>query len=94
MMRFVARRVPVIHLTKIDDLAARYGLPLQPATMPAVGEGTIFVRASYSRWLVGAVLVLLIGMLLAVVRFDLGHRLVAAVRRDALSTKATPEPMV
>ncbi|MBW2527034.1 MAG: poly-gamma-glutamate system protein [Deltaproteobacteria bacterium] len=94
MARFASRGVPVIHLTKIDDLAARHGLPLQPPATPAVGEGTIFVRASYSRWLVAAVLLLLVVTLVAVLRHDLGHRLLTASRREASPTRATPEPMV
>jgi poly-gamma-glutamate system protein len=94
MSRFAARGVPVIHLTKIDQLASRHGLPLQPARMPAVGEGTIFVRASYSRWLVAAVLLGLIASLVGVLRHDLGHRLLAASRREGAPAKATPEPMV
>lgn len=94
MARFAARDIPVIHLTKIDALATRYGLPLQPTTMPAVGEGTIFVRASYSRWLVAVVLLVLTATLVGIVRFDLGHRLLAASRRDGLPDHDTPEPMV
>lgn len=94
MSRFATRGVPVIHLTKIDRLASRHGLPLQPTRMPAVGEGTIFVRASYSRWLVAAVLVGLIAALVGVLRHDLGHRLLAGARREGAPAKATPEPMV
>lgn len=94
MTRFAARGVPVIHLTKIDLLAERYGLPLQPQAMPAVGDGTIFVRASYSRWLVAVVLLVLVTVLTAAVRLDLAHRVVTMIRRDPVSTKANPEPMV
>ena len=39
MTRFALEGIPVIHLIKINVLAERYGLPLQPQVIPAVGEG-------------------------------------------------------
>jgi len=94
MSRFADRGVPVIHLIKIDELAQRYQLPLQPRTMPPVGEGTIFVRESYNRWLTGAVLLVLLLLLTAMLRLDLGQRLLAANRAPNANGAEQPEPMV
>jgi len=95
MARFAERGVPVIHVIKIDELAERYGLPLQPQAMPPVGEGTIYVRQSYSSWLTAAVLAVIVALLAALLRFDLGHRVLMAGRRERdTGQSAAPEPMV
>jgi poly-gamma-glutamate system protein len=93
MTRFMARGVPVIHISKISRLAQRYGLPEQPKTMPRAGEGDIFVRQTYSLWLAAGALALAVIMLFAFLRLDLGHRLFTSGRRgDGSAT--SPEPMV
>jgi hypothetical protein len=94
MVRFAGRGIPVIHLTKIDALAERYGLPLQPTRIPAIGEGTIYVRIGYNRWLALGMLVSLIALLAGVLRFDLGHRWLGARAQDRASHRDAPEPMV
>ena len=92
MSRFAARGVPVIHLTKVESLAASYGLPLQPATMPAVGDGSMFVRDAHNRWLAAVLLAVLVLAAVGLLRFDLGHRLLP--KPSASSSHAKPEPMV
>lgn len=92
MTRFADDGVPVIHLTKIESIAERFGLPLQPVVMPPVGEGTVFVREVYQMWLVWAVLLVTVLLLFAFVRLDWGYRVLATGRRDR--KEARPEPMV
>lgn len=53
MARFASDGVPVIHLVQITDLAARYGLPAQIASMPKVGEGGVYSPGGYNAWLAG-----------------------------------------
>ncbi len=93
MARFVEDGVPVIHLVNVDQLALRYGLPLQPKTMPNVGEGKIFVREVYNLWLAGGVLVTILAFLYLFIRSDLGYRIVQSARRPA-SSGGRPEQMV
>jgi len=51
MTRFVGGSVPVVHLTRIDELAMRFGLPTQPQVMPLVGQGKIFFgRCTARSW--------------------------------------------
>jgi poly-gamma-glutamate system protein len=92
MKRFVERGVPIIHLTRIDELASRYGLPVQPTGMPAVGEGATFYRTVYSRWLALAGLVVIAATLFMLMRLDIGYRLLASRGSDTGGTR--PEPMV
>jgi hypothetical protein len=92
MARFAERGVPVIHLIQLDYLAERYGLPIQPQTMPPAGEGTVFQRNVYNRWLAGGALLVMLLALIALLRFDLGYRLLGGTRADARALN--PEPMV
>ena len=75
MTRFISRGVPVIHLVEVNELARRYGLPLQPTQMPSVGEGSIFARAEYNRWLAGGVLAAILISLYAFIRSEWGIRI-------------------
>ncbi|MCK6547577.1 poly-gamma-glutamate system protein [Myxococcota bacterium] len=94
MSRFIREGVPVIHLVKINQLATRYGLPVQPAVSPAIGEGQIYVRDQYDLWLAAATLLGILAALYAVVRSDWGIR--TFVRRSGAASDGAsgPEPMV
>lgn len=92
MTRYAKRGVPVIHVTKVHTLAQRYGLPLMPRKMPAVGEGKIFVREEYNPYLVGGVLVLVLALMFGLLRLDLAYRLFLTTPRDSGSSR--PEQMV
>jgi poly-gamma-glutamate system protein len=75
MSRFAAEGVPVIHLVRIEDLAERYGLPLQPQTTPPVGEGKVFFREAYRRGAAAASIGLLLAAMIGFIRLDWGVRL-------------------
>lgn len=92
MRRFAQNDVPVIHLSHIRKLAERYGFPLQPQTMPAVGQGKIFVRQAYNLWLAGGTLLTVIVLLIAFLRLDWGYRLFPSKPRDTGGHR--PEPMI
>jgi hypothetical protein len=44
---YAERRVPVVHVLGIEEIALGHGLPLAPEVIPAVGEGEIFYREVY-----------------------------------------------
>jgi len=90
MARFAHRGVPVIHLTRVEELAERYGLPVAPTQMAAPGQGQVFARTVRSKVLAGLSLLVLFGTMIGLLRFDLGHRLVGS---RVLGT-GRPEPMV
>lgn len=92
MSRFIQDGVPVIHLVKIPQLAQQFGLPLQPATTPAVGEGHVYVREQRNLWLAAGVLLGILASLYTFVRSDWGVRLFT--RRTTPETPRHPEPMV
>jgi poly-gamma-glutamate system protein len=92
MARFANRGVPVIHLTHLDELAERYGLPRQPPSMRPVGEGTVFEHEVHSRLLAAVALLVIFASMMGLLRFDLGHRLLRT--RILASAPNRPEPMV
>jgi len=92
MARFSGEGVPVIHLVRIEQLAQEYGLPRQPQTRPAPGEGGVYCEEQYNRLLAGGVLIVILAGLYLFVRSALGHRLLQAYTRG--KDELYHEPMV
>lgn len=92
MTRMAVEGIPVINITNIQYLAERYGLPLEPVMMPTVGQGTIFFKEVHSRLLASTIIVVIVLLLIAFIRFDWGYRLIQGTRREQKSAK--PEQMV
>ena len=92
MTRFIDDGIPVIHLAGIERLAIKYGLPLQPASLPIPGEGEIFYRAEYNKWLAGSVLLIIVISMYVLIRSGLGHRLIQTKSTD--KDKLFHEPTV
>ena len=83
MTRFIDQGVPVIHLVQIEQLARTYGLPVNPAAIPAPGEGKVFRKEQYNPWLAGGVLLAIIVALYAVIRSEVGSRILQRERKQA-----------
>jgi len=92
MSRMVSEGVPVLHFVRIATLAKRYGLPVQPVKMPRVGEGKIFYKAEYNKWLATGVLVGILLIVYIFVRSDWGYKIMFGARQK--KGKKQPEPMV
>ncbi len=92
MTRFALEGVPVIHLVESIRLAERYGLPIAPTEMPAVGQGSVFTKLSYNRYLAAALLTAIVFALFVFVRTDWGFRMMRGGKAKA--TPGQPEPMV
>ena len=90
--RFLKERVPVIQIYDIKRLARMYGLPVTPATMPPVGQGSIYIEKRYNKWLAGCVLFVIIAGLFIFSRSEWGFRMLQiSSRREEMGP---PEPMV
>jgi len=92
MTRFSMEGVPIIHMTSMNRLAERYGLPLQPALVPKPGEGRIFYKEVHSSILAASVLAIIIIMMIAFIRLDWGYRFISSNRKS--HAPSNPERMV
>ena len=65
IFRMAAAGVPVIHLLDIRKIARDYGLPVDPAPLPAVPDGRVMSQGGYSRTtaLIGLVVLGMLGSL-------------------------------
>ena len=80
----------MLHLVQIDELARRYGLPLQPTKTPAVGQGKVYSKEAYRRSFAAASIALILGAMIGFARLDWGFRLFGGAPRRGGS--APPEP--
>jgi poly-gamma-glutamate system protein len=90
--RFLKEGVPVIHLGEIKELARQYRLPVSPATMPKIGEGSVYYQKSYNLWLAGATLLAIILGFYVFARSDWGFRMLQA--SPYKKETGPPEPMI
>ncbi|MFT6864827.1 MAG: poly-gamma-glutamate system protein [Akkermansiaceae bacterium] len=91
MSRFSQKKVPVIHLVQVLELAVKYELTATPASLPEVGKANVFARKEYSKIACVAVLVTILGSLFAFIRSDFASRL---LHKAASPKDSTTEPMV
>jgi poly-gamma-glutamate system protein len=93
MLRFARRRVAVIHLSGIEALAKTWGFPEEPAALPSPGEGRVYVKEEYNRWIAGVCLAVLLAAMLGFLRLDFATRLLRnPIRRTGRANQ--PQQMV
>ncbi|RJQ19382.1 MAG: poly-gamma-glutamate system protein [Nitrospiraceae bacterium] len=92
ILRFLREEVPVIHLGNIGRLAGLYGLPVAPSDMPEAGEGSIYLKREYNRWLAAGILIGISFCLYFFVRSDRGFRMMHTVSRE--EDQGPPELMI
>jgi poly-gamma-glutamate system protein len=92
IIRFAREGVPVIHMIYIDKLVKKYGLTPNPLVMPSVGEGQIYGKIEYNLYLAAANLIILLLVLYAFLKSDIGYRIFGSSR--VAQAPKHPEPMV
>ncbi|HQF43095.1 MAG TPA: hypothetical protein PK073_09275, partial [Ignavibacteriaceae bacterium] len=48
LIKMADKKIPVIHLLNITQLAEKYGLPVSPKPIPQPGSGDVFVKKQYN----------------------------------------------
>lgn len=91
MRRFLEQGIPVINMRNVRVLARRYGLPVDPTVIPAVGEGKIYYYYRSNPMLAGGILAAIILCLYIVIRSEWGFRIFG---RSSTGTDNSPTPMV
>ena len=79
------------NLENLKQLAVQYGLPVAPNRLPEVGEGGVYSRTRYNKWLAGVVLGVIFCGLFLISRTDLGFRVLQGSHHQQGS--GPPEPM-
>jgi poly-gamma-glutamate system protein len=67
------RKIPVIHLLRLGEIATEYGLPIDVVPAPIVGEGPIFYRNEYSLSSTIIYAGILIVFVVAAIRIDIKY---------------------
>jgi poly-gamma-glutamate system protein len=88
MLRFLERNVPVVHLSGVAELARRYGLTTSQRGIFRVGQGEVYVKTTYNRWLALGGIVIVLTTMLAFLRLGISVRLL----RNARPRRPPPEP--
>lgn len=91
MVRFAQQDVPVIHFTKIKDIAQKFELPIPATIAQNVGQGSIFYKTEYNLKLVAILLVVLAAAVYLLIRQNFISKFQGAPSKDA---GGPPEPMV
>lgn len=60
MIYMAEKNIPIIHLLNVNQLAQKYGLPINPTPLPNPGAGEIFIQKRYSVLLTSGVTFFLI----------------------------------
>jgi len=81
--------IPIIHLLNVNQLAQKYGLPVNPIPLPRPGEGEIFIQKRYSVILTSGVTFFLIIAISFVFimerkRHQLGTEQISVQRKEAV----------
>ncbi|MDT3697373.1 MAG: poly-gamma-glutamate system protein [Ignavibacterium sp.] len=48
LLKMADKKIPVIHLLNVNQLAEKYGLPVSPKPIPLPGSGEVFVKKQYN----------------------------------------------
>jgi len=48
LIKMADKKIPVIHLLNVTQLAEKYGLPVSPKPIPQPGSGDVFVKKQYN----------------------------------------------
>ncbi len=59
-IQMAENNIPIIHLLNVNQLAQKYGLPVNPTPLPRPGAGEIFIQKRYSVMLTSGVTLFLI----------------------------------
>ncbi|MCK5832762.1 poly-gamma-glutamate system protein [bacterium] len=71
MIKFGEKGIPMIVLSDINNIAARYGLPIAPEPLPDIPHGDVYSELKYRLWLVIVGLVFYLSLVFVIVRVDL-----------------------
>ncbi|MCX8015007.1 MAG: poly-gamma-glutamate system protein [candidate division WOR-3 bacterium] len=69
------KNIPVINITDVNKIAARYGLPIAPVPLPPLGKGKLFIEKRFSPTAALVFTIIILICLFLVIRYDLEYYL-------------------
>ncbi|MEZ4224347.1 MAG: poly-gamma-glutamate system protein [Polyangiaceae bacterium] len=91
MLRFAERGIPVVHVSNIAEIAKSNGLKADSDANPRIGEGSVFIKAEPNRILAGIGVGLILMVMLAFIRLDVGLRILRTRKKEGVKQ---PQQMV
>ncbi len=91
MLRFAERGVPVVHVSNIAQIAKSNGLRADSEQDPRIGEGSVFIKAEPNRLLAGLGVGIILAVMLAFIRLDVGVRILRSRKKESVKQ---PQQMV
>jgi len=70
MFLFADKKIPVLHLMKINEIAENYDLPIAPVPLPEIGSGKVFLKEHYNITITVIALIIITILILIVIFFD------------------------
>lgn len=89
--QMAARGLAIVNLSEVTRIARRYRLEVDPKPLPPLGKGRLFEAERYSVPFVVAILVVLVGIVVAVSHFELERALGVPKPRKEPPGKGEPE---
>ena len=91
MIYMAEKNIPIIHLLNVNQLAQKYGLPVNPTPLPRPGAGEIFIQKRYSVMLTSGVTFFLIIAILFVFIMERKRHQLGTEQISIQRTEAVPE---
>ncbi len=92
LSRFAKQGIPVIHMSNIKEVAAKYDLTIGPTRMSAIGYGKLYFEIEYNKLLAGFALLLIVALLFFFIKTDFGYRIFQG--KGKIEKEQRIEPMV
>ncbi|MCD4818580.1 MAG: poly-gamma-glutamate system protein [Candidatus Cloacimonetes bacterium] len=70
MFLFADKKIPILHLMKINEIAEIYDLPIAPVPLPEIGSGKVFLKEHYNITVTVIAMIILSILILLVMFFD------------------------
>ena len=90
MSRFAREGTPIVHITNIRKLSAKFRIPFKFDKIPKPGEGELFSSYEYNKVLTVTVLSVIVLLLFLFIRMGFGYRIFSKSRNSGRIDPPTP----
>ncbi len=73
--QMLLKKIPVINISDVNRIATKYGLPIAPVPLPALGKSKLFMEKRFSQTSAIIITLIIIILLYLVIRYDFEYYL-------------------